>query len=59
MSDRVAVIIGGGSDMGAASARKLAQDGLRVAVMSSSGKGEALGSHLSGGSFRLHQTLRG
>jgi NAD(P)-dependent dehydrogenase (short-subunit alcohol dehydrogenase family) len=48
MSDKVAVIIGGGSGMGAAAARKLAQDGLRVAVMSSSGKGEALGVELGG-----------
>jgi glycosyltransferase involved in cell wall biosynthesis len=33
---------------GAAAARKLAQDGFQVAVMSSSGKGEALGRELGG-----------
>jgi NAD(P)-dependent dehydrogenase (short-subunit alcohol dehydrogenase family) len=34
--------------MGAAAARKLAQDGYRVAVLSSSGKGEALAQELGG-----------
>ena len=34
--------------MGAAAARKLAQDGHRVAVLSSSGKGEALAKELGG-----------
>ena len=48
MNDRVAVGVGGGSGMGAAAARKLAADGFRVAVMSSSGKGEALGLELGG-----------
>ena len=48
MSDKVAVIIGGGSGMGAATARKLAHDGFQVAVMSTSGKGEALGKELGG-----------
>ncbi len=48
MSDQVAVVVGGGSGMGAAAARKLAADGFRVAVMSSSGKGESLGLELSG-----------
>ena len=43
MTQKVAMIIGGGSGMGAAAARKLAADGFAVAVMSSSGKGEALG----------------
>jgi NAD(P)-dependent dehydrogenase (short-subunit alcohol dehydrogenase family) len=37
--------------MGAASARKLAEDGYAVAVMSSSGKGEALGRDLGGLGF--------
>lgn len=48
MTDKVAVIVGGGSGMGAASARRLAADGFKVAVMSSSGKGEALAKELGG-----------
>ncbi|MEX3011416.1 SDR family oxidoreductase [Hoeflea sp. TYP-13] len=38
----VAIIIGGGSGMGAGAAKKLAADGYRIAVLSSSGKGIAL-----------------
>ena len=45
---KVAVVVGGGSGMGAAAARKLAEKGFDVAVMSSSGKGEALGKQLGG-----------
>jgi hypothetical protein len=45
---KVAVVVGGGSGMGAAAARKLAEKGFDVAVMSSSGKGEALGKELGG-----------
>lgn len=45
---KAALIIGGGSGMGAASARALAAAGYKVAVMSSSGKGEALGQELGG-----------
>jgi len=45
---KVALIAAGGSGMGAAAARKLAQDGYRVAVLSSSGKGEALAKELDG-----------
>lgn len=48
---KVAMIVGGGSGMGAEAARKLASDGYRVAVMSSSGKGEALGKELGGLGF--------
>ncbi|HRO58669.1 MAG TPA: SDR family oxidoreductase [Burkholderiaceae bacterium] len=48
MSQKVALITAGGSGMGAAAARKLAQDGYRVAVLSSSGKGEALAKELGG-----------
>ena len=44
----VALIVGGGSGIGADAARKLAEDGYQVAVMSSSGKGEALGKELGG-----------
>lgn len=47
----VALIVGGGSGIGADSARKLSEDGYRVGVMSSSGKGEALGNELGGIGF--------
>jgi NAD(P)-dependent dehydrogenase (short-subunit alcohol dehydrogenase family) len=46
--ERVAVITAGGSGMGAAAARRLAQDGFQVAILSSSGKGEALAGELGG-----------
>jgi len=42
------MIVGGGSGMGAASARRLAADGFHVAILSSSGKGEALAKELGG-----------
>ena len=45
---KVAIVTAGGSGMGAAAARKLADDGLRVAILSSSGKGEALAAELGG-----------
>jgi NAD(P)-dependent dehydrogenase (short-subunit alcohol dehydrogenase family) len=45
---KVAIIVGGGSGMGAGAARKLAADGFQVAILSSSGKGEALGRELGG-----------
>ncbi|MBN7778562.1 SDR family oxidoreductase [Nitratireductor aquimarinus] len=48
---KTAMIVGGGSGMGAAAARKLAENGYQVAVMSSSGKGEALGRELGGLGF--------
>ena len=49
MSDvRVAVVTAAGSGMGAAVVRKLAADGYNVAVLSSSGKGEALANELDG-----------
>ncbi|WP_295809517.1 SDR family oxidoreductase [uncultured Nitratireductor sp.] len=50
-TNRVAMIVGGGSGMGAAAARKLAENGYQLAVMSSSGKGEALGKELGGLGF--------
>ncbi|MBE4973766.1 MULTISPECIES: SDR family oxidoreductase [unclassified Serratia (in: enterobacteria)] len=46
--DKVALIMGGGSGMGAAAARRLAKGGYRVAILSSSGKGEALAKELDG-----------
>ncbi|WP_420335751.1 SDR family oxidoreductase [Roseibium sp.] len=45
---KVAIVTAGGSGMGADSARKLAQDGFQVAILSSSGKGEALAAELGG-----------
>jgi NAD(P)-dependent dehydrogenase (short-subunit alcohol dehydrogenase family) len=45
---KVAIITAGGSGMGAAAARKLAADGFQVAILSSSGKGEALAKELGG-----------
>ncbi len=49
MSERpVALVVGGGSGIGADSARALAAEGFEVGVMSSSGKGQALGDELGG-----------
>lgn len=45
---KVAIVTAGGSGMGAAAARRLAKDGFKVAILSSSGKGEALGKELGG-----------
>jgi NAD(P)-dependent dehydrogenase (short-subunit alcohol dehydrogenase family) len=47
-AEKVAVITAGGSGMGAAAARRLAADGFKVAILSSSGKGEALAKELGG-----------
>ena len=47
-SKKVAVITAGGSGMGAGAARALAADGFKVAILSSSGKGEALANELGG-----------
>ncbi len=47
-ADKVAVVTAGGSGMGAAAAQRLAADGYQVAVLSSSGKGEALAAELGG-----------
>jgi NAD(P)-dependent dehydrogenase (short-subunit alcohol dehydrogenase family) len=46
--EKVAIVTAGGSGMGAESARRLAADGYRVAILSSSGKGEALAEELGG-----------
>lgn len=46
--NKVAVITAGGSGMGAAAARRLAADGYKVGILSSSGKGEALARELGG-----------
>ena len=59
---KVALITAGGSGMGAGAARKLAQEGYRVAILSSSGKGEALAKELQGigvtGSNQSHADLK-
>jgi NAD(P)-dependent dehydrogenase (short-subunit alcohol dehydrogenase family) len=47
-SGRVAIVTAGGSGMGAAAARKLSADGWNVAILSSSGKSEALAEELGG-----------
>ena len=57
----VAIIVGGGSGMGADAARKLSTEGYEAAILSSSGKGEALADELGGlgvtGSNREMQDL--
>lgn len=62
MSGKVAVITAGGSGMGAEAARRLASDGFTVAILSSSGKGEALADELGGfgvtGSNRSNDDLQ-
>jgi len=47
-AEKVAVISAGGSGMGAAAAKRLAADGFKIAILSSSGKGEALAKELGG-----------
>ena len=47
-TEKVAIVTAGGSGMGAGAARRLAADGFRVAILSSSGKGEALAQELGG-----------
>lgn len=48
MTDKVAIITAAGSGMGAACAKELAARGYQVAILSSSGKGEALAEDLGG-----------
>ncbi len=59
---KVAIITAGGSGMGAGAARKLAADGFHGAILSSSGKGEALAKELGGigvtGSNQSNDDLR-
>lgn len=60
-TERVAVVTAAGSGMGAGAARRLAADGFHVAILSSSGKGEALAKDLGGlgvtGSNQSHDDL--
>ena len=46
--ERVALVTAGGSGMGAQAARRLAKDGYRVGILSSSGRGTALAESLGG-----------
>jgi len=46
--EKVALITAGGSGMGAAAAERLAADGFKVAILSSSGRGEELAKTLGG-----------
>lgn len=48
MTEKVALITAGGSGMGADAARRLAADGFKAGILSSSGKGEALAAELGG-----------
>ena len=48
MAGKVAIVTAGGSGMGAAVTRRLAKDGYQIAILSSSGKGEALARELGG-----------
>ena len=48
MTRKTALITAGGSGMGADAARRLAGDGFNVAILSSSGKGQALAEELGG-----------
>ncbi|WP_332604959.1 SDR family oxidoreductase [Acinetobacter sp. ESBL14] len=48
MAEKVAIVTAAGSGMGAAVAKKLAADGYKVAILSSSGKGETLADQLNG-----------
>ena len=61
-TEKVAVISAGGSGMGAGAARKLAEHGFRLGILSSSGKGEALAKEFGGigvtGSNRSNDDLR-
>ncbi len=61
-SEKVAIITAGGSGMGAAAAKRLAAEGYKVAILSSSGKGEALAHELGGigvtGSNQSNEDLR-
>src|SRR5215211_5811475 len=47
-TEKVGIVTAGGSGMGAAAGRKLAEQGFYLAILSSSGKGEAVAAELGG-----------
>ena len=51
MTQKIALVVGGGSGIAAAGARKLAKSGYEIGIMSSSGRGEALAKELGGLGF--------
>ena len=59
---KVAIIIGGGSGMGADAAKNLHKKGYKISILSSSGKGEKLAKKLKGvgltGSNRSNDDLK-
>jgi NAD(P)-dependent dehydrogenase (short-subunit alcohol dehydrogenase family) len=57
--EKVAIVSAGGSGMGAAAAKRLAADGFKVAILSSSGKGEALAKELGGVGVTRHLSVQG
>ena len=48
VNGKVAVLIAAGTGMGAETAKKLASEGFKVSILSSSGKGETLAKELGG-----------
>jgi NAD(P)-dependent dehydrogenase (short-subunit alcohol dehydrogenase family) len=60
--EKVAIVTAGGSGMGAEAAKRLARDGFKVSILSSSGKGEKLAEKLGGlgvtGSNQSNDDLR-
>ena len=48
IKEKVAILIAAGTGMGAAAAKKLAADGFKISILSSSGKGETLAKELGG-----------
>ncbi|MBI28284.1 MAG: 3-oxoacyl-ACP reductase [Pelagibacteraceae bacterium] len=58
----VAVLIAAGSGMGADAAKRLSKDGFKIAILSSSGKGESLAKKLGGigltGSYKYSNDLK-
>ena len=49
--NKVAILTAAGTGMGADAAKKLASDGFKISILSSSGKGEALAKKLGGIGF--------
>ena len=62
LDKRVALVVGGGSGMGAGAARRLSKEGFQLGILTSSGKGEAIAAELGGmavkGSNRSNEDLQ-